>query len=229
MAAKKLIFYILSDFVLGTLLLIFIQYNTSKNISNLITGYEKLLSEFKVGNQLKDLEKDIIAVESKIRGTVTTKDTIHIEGQEKQIQQIEAELLQLQKISDDDNSVKYIDELDYMVHEKLKSSHQILDSFNKVGKITAENVIASQKGKLLTNSVIAMLHKIDSRRKNLLKIITTTINKSGSKALRFSTVLIALALISAAALFWYIINTIRRQIILIELNISEKKEKKLHR
>ncbi len=227
MTAKKLIYYILSGFVLGTLLLIFIQYNTSKNISNLITGNEKLLNEFKVGNQLKNLEKDIIAVESKIRGTVTTKDTIHIEGLEKQIQQIETELRQLQKISDDDNSVKYIDELDDMVHEKLKFSHQILDSFKVVGKIAAENVIASQKGRVLTDSITATVHKIDSSRKNLLKIITATNDKSGSKALRFSAVLIALVLISAAALFWYVINTIRRQILLInELNISEKKEKK---
>ncbi len=227
MTAKRLIYYILSGFVLGTLLLIFIQYNTSKNISNLITGNEKLLNEFKVSNQLKDLEKDIITVESKIRGTVSTKDTIHIEGLEKKIQQIEGELKQLQKISDDDNSVKYIDELDYMVHEKLKISHQILDSFNAEGKIAAENIIASERGKLLTDSITATVYKIDSTRKTLLKNITTTIDKSGSKALQFSTVLIALVLMSAGALFWYIINTIRRQIILInDLNISEKKEKK---
>ncbi len=227
MTAKNLIYYILSGFVLGTLLLVFIQYNTSKNISNLITGNEKLINEFKVSNELKDLEKNIITVESRIRGTVTTKDTIHIEGLEKKIQQIEVELRQLQKISDDDNSVKYIDELDYMVHEKLKISHQILDSFNVVGKIAAENVIASQRGKLLTDSITATVYKIENTRKNLLKNITTTIDKSGSKALQFSTVLIALVLISAAVLFWYIINTIRRQNILInDLNISEKKEKK---
>lgn len=227
MAAKRLIYYILSGFVLGTFLLIFIQYNTSKNISNLITGNEKLLNEFKVSNQLKNLENDIIIVENKIRGTVTTKDTVHIEGLEKKIQEIEAELRQLQKISDDDNSVKYINELDYIVHEKLKISHQILDSFNVVGEIAAENVIASRRGKLLTDSITTTVYKIDSTRKNLLKNITTAIDKSGSKALQFSTVLIALVLISTAALFWYIINTVRRQIILInDLNISEKKEKK---
>ena len=125
MTAKKLVYYILAAFILGTLLLIYIQYNSSKNINNLITGNEKLLNEFKVSNQLKDLEKDVIAVESKIRGTVTTTDTTHIEGLEKQIQQIEAALNQLQKISDDDNSVKYIDLLDYLVHEKLKFSHRL--------------------------------------------------------------------------------------------------------
>lgn len=227
MTAKYFIYYTLSGFVLGTMLLIFIQYNTSKNISKLISGNEKLLDEFKVSNQLKDLEKDIITVESKIRVTVNTKDTMHIEGLEKKIQQIEAELMQLQKISDDDNSVKYIDELDYMVHEKLKTSHQILDSFHAVGKIAAENLIASQRGKLLTDSITATVYKIDCTRKNLLKNITTTIDKSGARALQFSTVLIALVLISAGALFWYIINTIRRQIILInDLNIAEKKEKK---
>ncbi len=226
MTAKKLIFYILAGFVLGTLLLIYIQYNSSKNINNLITGNEKLLNEFKISNQLKDLEKNVIGVESKIRGTVTTTDTIHIEGLGKQIQQIETALNQLQNISDDDNSVKYIDLLDYLVHEKLKLSHQILDSFTITGKTAAENLIATQKGKKLTDSISTAIQKIDSTRKILSSNVTLSIDKSGTDALRFSTILIVLVLFSAGALFWYIINTIRRQIQLIaDLNISEKKVK----
>ena len=226
MTAKKLVYYILAAFILGTLLLIYIQYNSSKNINNLITGNEKLLNEFKVSNQLKDLEKDVIAVESKIRGTVTTTDTTHIEGLEKQIQQIEAALNQLQKISDDDNSVKYIDLLDYLVREKLKFSHQILDSFTITGKMAAENLIATQKGKKLTDSISTTIQKIDSTRKILSASVTLSTDKSGTDALKFSTILIALVLFSAAALFWYIINTIRRQVQLIaDLNVVEKKVK----
>ncbi len=226
MTAKKLVYYILAAFVFGTLLLIYIQYNSSKNINTLITGNEKLLNEFRVNSELKDLEKDILTIESKIRGTVTTKDTSHIEGLETQIRQIETDLELLQKISDDDNSVKYIDTLDYLVHEKLKFSHQILDSFNIAGKTAAENLIASQKGKRLTDSILSNIKKIESTRKRLLENVTTSIDNSGAKALRFSTILTSLVLISAASLFWYIINTIRRQIQLItDLNISEKKVK----
>ncbi len=226
MTAKKLVYYILAAFVFGTLLLIYIQYNSSKNINTLITGNEKLLNEFRVNGELKDLEKDILTIESKIRGTVTTKDSSHIEGLEIQIRQIETGLDLLQKISDDDNSVKYIDALDYLVREKLKFSHQVLDSFNIAGKASAENLIASQKGKRLTDAILSNIKKIDSTRNRLLENVTTSIDNSGAKALRFSTILTALVLISAASLFWYIINTLRRQVQLItDLNISEKKVK----
>ena len=226
MTAKKYIYYILSGFVFGTLLLIYIQFNSSKNINNLISGNEKLLSEFEVTKELKNLEKDVLSVESKIRRTITTKDTLHIEGLEKQIQQIETELDQLQKISDDDSSIKYIDELDNLVHEKIIFSHQIIDSFHITGKTAAENLISTQKGKQLTDYISTTILKIDSTRKKILANTTNAIDKSGEKALRFSTILIVMVLISAAALFWYIINTIRRQIQLIsDLNISEKKVK----
>jgi len=226
MTAKKLVYYILAAFVFGTMLVIYIQFNSSKNINTLISGNEKLLNEFRVNGELKDLEKDVLSIESKIRGIVTTKDTTNIEGLEIQIREIETDLDLLQKISDDDNSVKYIDALDYLVHEKLKFSHQILDSFNIAGKTAAEYLITTQKGKLLTDSILLNIKNIDSTRKRLFQNVTTSIDISGAKALRFSTILIALVLISAASLFWYIINTIRRQVQLItDLNISEKKVK----
>ena len=62
MTGKKIIFYLLAAFIAGNLLLIYIQYNSSKNINTLIKGNEKLLAEFHVSSELKELEKDIISV-----------------------------------------------------------------------------------------------------------------------------------------------------------------------
>src|SRR5262249_37098903 len=48
--------------------------------------------------------------------------------------------------------------------------------------------------------------------------------ENGRSALRLAIILSALALLSVAGLFWYIINTLRKQSQLIrDLNISEKK------
>ena len=224
MTGKKIIFYLLAAFIAGNLLLIYIQYNSSKNINTLIKGNEKLLAEFHVSSELKELEKDIISVESKIRGTVSTKDFSYIEGLDKKISEVEGELKLLQKITDDDRSDKYIEELDDLVHEKLLFSRQILDSFHVAGKNAAENVIATQKGKKLTDSIINITQLIDSTRQILLVNITNSIDESGKKAQQFGTILIVLVLISGVTLFWYIINTIRNQTQLIQqLDISEKK------
>jgi CHASE3 domain sensor protein len=222
----KIVYYILAGFVTGTLLLIYIQYNSSKNINKLITGNEQLINEFNVSSELKDLENDISEVETKINRTVATKDPSHIEGLKVQIAAIEGNLDQLQKVSDDDSSVKYIDVLDTMVHRKLRFGDEVLDLFNIAGKAAAERLIATNRDKLLSDSIVVTIHKIDSTRKKILAEATASIDRSGKKALQFSAILTALVLITAAGLFWYIINTIRRQLRLIsDLNISEKKVK----
>ena len=220
MTEKKIIYYILAAFIVGNLLLIYIQYNSAKNTNNLIQGNEKVLKEFSVSSNLKELEKDIIAIESNIRGTITTNDSSYIEGLETKITAVENSLRQLQKISDDDNSVKYIDGLDKLVHEKLLFSRQILDSFHVAGKSAAENLIETQLGIRLTDSITNITLLIDSSRQKLLTKVTRLIDESGKKAQQFGTVLIALVLISGLGLFWYIINTLRKQNQLIqELNI----------
>jgi signal transduction histidine kinase/CheY-like chemotaxis protein/uncharacterized protein YihD (DUF1040 family) len=226
MKGTKIIYYILGAFIAGTFLLIFIQFNSSKNIDSLISANEKLVNEFNVSTELNELEKDIITVESKVRGIVTTKDSDYIEGLEKNINEVKINLDKLQRISDDDSSILFIDQLDALVQQKLLLNRQILDSFHISGKTSAENLIATENEKKLTDSIIVFVHKIDSTRKKHLASATASIDKSGKKAQRFSTILIVFVLLSAAGLFWYIINIIRKQLMLIQqLNISEKKVK----
>jgi signal transduction histidine kinase/CheY-like chemotaxis protein/HPt (histidine-containing phosphotransfer) domain-containing protein len=224
MPGKKIILYILAAFIAGNLLLIYIQYNSAKNVNTLIKGNEKLVEEFKVGSELKELKLDVISVESKIRGTVTTQDSSHIKGLEIQIAAVQNNLDKLQKISDDDTSVKYIDVLDRLVQEKFLFSQKILDSFRLEGKMAAENLIGMQRGKALTDSIVLITDVIDNSRQKLLATVTSSNDKSGKRALSFSSVLIILVLVSGAILFWFIINTIRNQGRLIQqLNSSEKK------
>lgn len=226
MKGTKIIYYILGAFIAGTFLLIFIQFNSSKNIDSLISANEKLVNEFNVSTELNELEKDLVTVESKVRGIVTTKDSDYIEGLEKNINEVKINLDKLQRISDDDSSVLFIDQLDTLVQQKIRLNKKILYSFHISGKTSAENLIATENDKMLTDSIIVLVHKIDSTRKKHLASATASIDKSGEKAQRFSTTLIVFVLLSAAALFWYIINIIRKQLSLIQqLNISEKKVK----
>jgi signal transduction histidine kinase/CheY-like chemotaxis protein len=230
MTGKRIIFYILAAFIAGNLLVIFIQYNSAKNIRQLVGGNEKLLHELTVKSELQELEDDILSVENKIKGTVTTSDTSYIEGLETQIARVESDLDKLQKISDDDSSIEYIDQLDHLVRQKLLFNNQIVDSFNVAGKATAEKIIATQRGKRLTDSILQTIQKIITIRQSLLAKITGSLDKSGKDAQRFGTILIVLVLVTGAALFWYIINIIRNQYQLIDqLHISEKKVKEAAR
>ncbi len=226
MTGKKIFFYILAAFIAGNLFIIYIQYNSSKNTAALINGNEQVLRELNVSNNLKELEKDIISVESKIGGTVTTADLSYIEGLQLKINAIENNLHQLQKISDDDFSIKYIDQLDALVRKKLLLSRQILNEYQTNGKAAAEDLMVQQSGKKITDSIAAVTFLIDSTRKTLLTTVTNTMNKSGKKVQQLNSMFIAIVLIIGLILFWYIINTVRKQSLLIDrLNISEIKVK----
>jgi hypothetical protein len=80
MTSNRFIYFILSAFVAGNLLLIFVQYNSAKNIDNLITGNKKLQDELRVDNQLRELERNLLSAEIKIRGAVATNDSLYFEG-----------------------------------------------------------------------------------------------------------------------------------------------------
>lgn len=224
MANKKISLFILAAFVLGTLMLIYVHFIFSKNNDQLIKGNQKLMSEVMVSSQLKDLEKFIISMESIVKGTIVTNDAGYFKGLEKNVTAAEANLSKLQKISDDDSSARYIDELDTLVHHKLLLDKSVLEKFRINGKAAAERILSSHISSRLTDSIVTLIHKIDSTRKKHFAEATLTIEKSSKKAQLFISLLILSVLTGGAVLFWFIINTIRKQGQLIrQLHISEKK------
>jgi signal transduction histidine kinase len=221
MRSKRIISHILIAFIAATFFLIYVQYNSAKNISSLINGNEKLLDEYRVNTDLKELAREVVTDESNIRGAVATKDTSHVRKLEAEIAAVQNDLLLLQKISDDDSTIKKVDELDDLVKVKLQWIKGVLD-----GKSTAEELIASERAKRLTDSILLLAQNIETNRHAILSRLTASNDISGQKAQRFNTILIALMLICGAGLFWYIINIIRKQSsLIVQLNISEKKVK----
>lgn len=224
MTSKKIIYYILAAFIAGNLLLIYLQYNSANSINGLITGNERLMNEFKVDNELRALEKGVQAIENGVLHSITTKDTVDIEGIERQVTEVERDLGMLQKINDDDSSVKYIDELDTLIHQKLLLSHQVLDTFHHHGKASAARLFATAQNRQLTLDISATARKIDSSRQQLLATLTDEVDRNGREARTAGMVLIMLVLISGAGLFWFIINRIGQQSqLILRLDASEKK------
>lgn len=224
MTSKKIIYYILAAFIAGNLLLIYLQYNSAKNINGLISGNERLMYEFGVENELRALEKGVHAVENGVLQTITKRDPVDLPGIERQVAEVEKDLGMLQKINDDDNSVRFIDELDALVRQKLLFSHRVLDTFHRAGKGAAEDLFATPQNAQLTLDIMATARKIDSSRQQLLGMLTNEVDKNGREARTAGMVLIMLVLISGAILFWFIINRIGQQNQLIrQLDASEKK------
>ncbi len=230
MNGKKIIYYLLAAFITGNLILIFIQHNSVKNIHNLVEGNRRLLNEFRLNSTLSELEREIILVESKIRGAVATDDIRYTEGLDSQLTIIHRDLSKLQAISIDNDSIQYITELDSLTQAKLAFSRQVLNEFKTNGKTAAEKVIATNRGRYLSRSIIQVTQQISLMRQKLLAEATSSVDDSGEKARSFGTILIIAVLVTGAAVFWFVINTIRNQGILIEqLNISDKKAREAAR
>src|SRR5258708_1386062 len=153
MTSNRFIYVILSAFIAGNLLLIFMQYNSSKNIHNLITGNKTLLDELKVGNQLRELERDLISVESNIRGAVATNDTAYLGSVDLKITDAQARLDSLRAISNENSASRNINRLLELANEKLILKNQILDSFHKVGKLSPESFKAIMQRRKLDNEI----------------------------------------------------------------------------
>ena len=224
MTSNRFIYFILSAFIAGNLLIIFMQYNSAKNIHLLITGNKRILNELRAGNQLRELERDLLSSEIRIARGVATNDSFYLNQVDPLL--AEARLLtdSLRAINDQDSTLKDIDQLSELANEKLMLKDRILDSFRHGRPLSPGAFGAIMQHRLLVIDVNNSSRKIYDSRQRLLDSLSVSINSSGRKAQRWSIVMILMVLISGAALFWYVIGRIRQQNLLIhQLDTSEKK------
>src|SRR6187399_3017579 len=121
MTNNRFIYSILAAFIAGMLLLIFIQYQSSRSIDHLIDGNRLLQDEMKVGNDLRETERNIISVESKIRGAVATGDSIFLQGIDELIADAEINLDTLRMLATDQETRMDVDKLAVLARKKLEN------------------------------------------------------------------------------------------------------------
>ncbi|MDP1051483.1 hypothetical protein, partial [Klebsiella quasipneumoniae] len=74
---KRFSYFIILTFIAGSLLLIAVQLNSAGNTKALIQNNNTLLSELRSSNHLREIDRDILGVESRIRASIATNDTTH--------------------------------------------------------------------------------------------------------------------------------------------------------
>ena len=226
MKISKLIFYIAAGFILGTFSLIAMQSFTNRNVKGLISGNENLLKEFKISNELAELQKDILVYDNKLKNVVITGNLISNEGLVRAVAEIEDDIDQLQKVRTNPATEKFIDDLDSLVQQKLAFNKQVLDSFNIAGKAAAVSLYSTQMGNRLSESISILTEKNDIIRQGLLAQATKKVDKNGRLALLWGVLIIAVVLVVFTFVFWFIVSRMKRQHDLI--NLLNAKEEKLN-
>jgi signal transduction histidine kinase/CheY-like chemotaxis protein len=221
---KRFIYLVLTAFLAGTLLLIFIQYNTSKNVEQLITGNKKLLKELHTGNQLRVLERDIIWVESRIRAAIATDDTSHIEGVDAKIAEVISYVDTLKQINTDSSTLRDINRLEYLAGQKLIAKQQLMHEFFRTGRMDDTSLIANPRAREISNEISTVTRRIYDSRQSIMTSLSNSISDNSRRARNWGFILIGVILVTAAGLLWFILNRLQHQQQLIrKLDRSEKK------
>jgi len=230
MTSNRIIYLVLTAFITGNLLIIFVQYNSSKNIQNLITGNKKLLNELTVGNQLREAERDLLSAEIRLARAVATKDTSYLLQVDTLIAAAHTLLDSLRIMNDQDGTIRNIDQLSKLADEKLLLRNLVMDSFRRGRWIPPDSFRAIMKRRSYILEVNNFSRRIYTSRQLLLDSLSLSINSSGRRAQKWNIVMVLLVVVSGAVLFWYIISRIRGQNLLIQqLDASEKKVREVSR
>jgi signal transduction histidine kinase/CheY-like chemotaxis protein len=224
MGNKRFSYFIILTFIAGSLLLIAVQINSAKNTKELIQNNNRLLSELRSSNHLREIDRDILGVESRIRASIATNDTTHLEGIDQKINQIENFLDSLSKDNTDAEEERLIHRLSVLAMEKKTTKEKLLNRYFSLGNMDDNTSIANPRARIISNEITTITAKIyESRRLHMVGLSKRS-EEMGQKARLYDISLLILLILSGAIVGYHILRQFKRQRILIqELDVAEKK------
>ncbi|MDQ0594528.1 signal transduction histidine kinase/FixJ family two-component response regulator [Chryseobacterium ginsenosidimutans] len=221
---KRFSFFIILTFIAGSLLLIAVQINSAKNTKELIKNNNRLLKELRSNNHLREIDRDILGVESRIRASIATNDTTHLEGIDQKINQIENFLDSLSRDNADSVEEKLIHRLSVLAMEKKTTKEKLLHRYLSLGNMDDQTSIANPRARRISNEITSITAKIyESRRLHMVELSKRS-EEMGQKARMYDICLLILLILSGAIVGYHILLQFKRQRLLIqELDVAEKK------
>ena len=230
MLKGRLKYFALPFFLLGIILIVFLQFTSGRNISNLISSNRRLLDELKIQTDLQRLESHIVAAESDVRWIIITDDSNHLPEVKQEINSIRTDIRKLRDQVTNTNTSALMQELENAVEKKNQFNHHILNVYQQEGKSAAERVIKTSWGKLLRDTIIMFTNILDSTRRTEVAAITRSIDNIGKRALSWGLILAIVAGLSIIIAFWHFVTQGQEQSRMINvLDVSEKRVKEAAR
>jgi len=224
MGNKRFAFLIVLTFIADSILLIAVQINSAYNTKELIQTNTTLLHELRASNQLRVTERDILSVESRIRASIATNDTTHLDGIDQKINQIENFLDSLSGDNSDSEEHRLIHRLGVLAQEKKTTKEKLLHRYQAMGNMDDHTSIANPRARNISNEITAITSKIYQSRQLHMQELSNKSKEMGKKARLYDICLLILLVLSGAIIGFHIIRQFRRQHILIQnLDIAEKK------
>lgn len=224
MGNKRFSYFIILTFISGTLLLIAVQINSAQNTKKLIKNNNTLLNELRSSNHLREIDRDILGVESRIRASIATNDTTHLNGIDQKIDEVENFLDSLSKDNEDAQEQKLIHRLSILALEKKLVKEKLLLRYNTIGDMDDQTSIANPRARKISNEITNITAKIYEKRRVDMVNLSKQSEEMGQKARFYDISLLGLLILSGGFVGFHILRQFKRQRSLIEeLNIAEQK------
>lgn len=223
MGNKRFAYLIVLTFVAGSALLIAVQINSARNTKALINNNNTLLHELHASNHLREIDRDILGVESRIRASIATNDTTHLEGIDQKINQIETFLDSLSKDNADTAEEHLITRLSVLAMDKKVVKEKLLHRYHELGNMNDQTSIANPRARKISNEITSITAKIYRSRQLHMIELSKKSEEMGDKSRLYDIYILILLVIGGAVVGFHIIRQFRRQHLLIkELDVAEK-------
>ncbi|MCW3089810.1 MAG: histidine kinase [Ferruginibacter sp.] len=224
MRNKRFMLYLMGIFITTIILIVFLQYNSNRNIHKLIKGNESLINEFHIIGATKKLQTDMLYIESEIHRAVIGEDSSYLKAIQNKEKNARSELFYLKSFIAADSTKSLIQHLDSLIDEKLEFGNNVLAALFMKGQSAAEEMYKSRKGRNSMGKIVSTIDSLISPRQQYLTLLAIDADKSGHRAKEWGIILAIIAGLTCMFTFWYISKKIKRQQQLYDqLNESEKK------
>jgi signal transduction histidine kinase/CheY-like chemotaxis protein/HPt (histidine-containing phosphotransfer) domain-containing protein len=226
MVNQRFKYLLLITFLVSIVVIVFLQYNSGNSIKSLIRDNKSLVNELRVKKKLQQLQTDIIFAESALRDLVSNENAQHIQELDKQLNVIDAEFTEIQRLVTPANESALWNRLDFLIKEKMDNTDQATHILFNHGRDSALHFIRSLRGRTIRDSIIYTIGMIDDSRQQALSNISSSANLNGAKAKSWGIILAVIACLASISTFWYFIYQGQRQQELIQtLDKSERRLK----
>lgn len=221
-------YWVLWLFLLGILVIVFLQVISGYNITQLLEGNRQLGTEMQVQYNLRNLQNNLLTVESDLRGAALGGNAGSVVHVEEKLQGISQELSDLRRSINTKDTKEELSGLALLVQNKIAFSRQTLAAFRRHGPAGAAALINTERGKKLRDSIALTIDRLDHLRKTELQAISGDIETTGKTARIWGLVIAIVALLAVVSAFWYTVNQGRQQAKMIHLlNESDKRSKEV--
>jgi len=222
MVKTKVLLYLLGIFIVTIMLIVFLQYNSNRNVNQLIQGNQELLTELQRRIAIHTLRENLFYVSAEERKMLNQPImTLHPDMTNRR-KKIATEIEYLKRL-DAGNLNPGLMKLDSLVAQLLSFHNTVLDTLDGRRELQTKMIMSRLSDSLL-NEVVETSRQLNIERDEYLARLIETTDKNGIKAKEWGIILAILAIAASIYAYFFITNKIRiQEQLIIQLNDSEKK------